>query len=317
MPELFKTATLDAPKGSPQGGDNRATVLSVRESGKTIQATLLHAERAIRLDLTAFCKEHAMLKPLANILLPLALVGAVPATAKAENATIVLVHGAFADSSGWSAVIDQLQAAGFPVIAAANPLRSVADDSASVAALLHTITGPVVLVGHSYGGVLITNAGRDNPAVKALVYVAGFAPAAGESAQGLSAQFPGSELGAAVVPAPLGAENADLYIAVAAFPAVFAADVDAALGARMAVTQRPVTAAALGGASGAPAWESVPSWFIYGDTDLCIPPAALAFMADRAGSKQTTVIAGGSHALMVSHPDAVAAVIEAAAAATQ
>lgn len=255
-----------------------------------------------------------MLNPLAKILLPIALVAAVPAIAMAENPTIVLVHGAFADSSGWLAVIDQLQAAGYPVVAAANPLRSVADDSASVAALLHSIAGPVVLVGHSYGGVLITNAGRDNPSVKALVYVAGFAPAAGESAQQLSAQFPGSQLGAAIVPAPIGANNADLYIAAAAFPAVFAADVDATVSAYMAVTQRPVTAAALAGASGAPAWENVPSWFIYGDADLCIPPAALAFMANRAGSKQTTVIAGGSHALMVSHPDAVVAVIEAAAA---
>jgi pimeloyl-ACP methyl ester carboxylesterase len=258
-----------------------------------------------------------MLTSIAKVLLPMALAAALPSIAAAQNTTIVLVHGAFADSSGWSGVIQRLQDAGFPVVAAANPLRSVGDDTASVAALLHTIDGPIVLVGHSYGGVLISNAARDNPSVKGLVFVAGFAPAEGESALQLTGQFPGSALGPSIVPAALGATGSDLYIRLESFAATFAADVDPAESARMAVTQRPVTDTALNDPSGPPAWVTVPSWFIYGDADLCIPPAALSFMADRAKSMGTTVVPGGSHALMVSHPDEVAAVIEAAAAAAE
>jgi pimeloyl-ACP methyl ester carboxylesterase len=254
-----------------------------------------------------------MRKSLAKTLLPLAFGAALPVLAAAETPTIVLVHGAFADSSSWSAVIDHLQADGYAVIAAANPLRSVPEDSASVAALLGTIQGPIVLVGHSYGGVLISNAARDNAQIKALVYVSAFAPDEGESAFQLTGQFPGSLLGAAVLPAPLGGDNADLYISADQFHAVFAADLPQTVADRMAVTQRPVTQAKLTGASGAPDWKTLPSWFVYGDADMAIPAAALGFMADRAQSLHTVVVAGGSHALLQSDPDAVVAIIEEAA----
>ena len=258
-----------------------------------------------------------MIASFAKALVPLALATALPSLAAAETPTIVLVHGAFADSSSWAAVIDRLTADGYPVIAAANQLRSVPDDAASVAALLQTIEGPVVLVGHSYGGVVISNAAQGNPEVKGLVYVSAFAPETGESAFQLTGQFAGSALGASVIPAPLGSENADLYIAADKFRAIFAADLPEAETARMAATQRPVTQAALTGASGAPAWKTLPSWFVYGDADQAIPAAALAFMAERAQPKDTVVVAGASHALLVSQPDAVVAVIEKAAKATE
>jgi pimeloyl-ACP methyl ester carboxylesterase len=258
-----------------------------------------------------------MIASIAKTLMPLALAASLPGLAAAETPTIVLVHGAFADSSSWAAVIDRLTADGYPVIAAANPLRTVPDDAASVTALLQTIEGPVVLVGHSYGGVVISNAAQSNPEVKGLVYVSAFAPETGESALQLTGQFPGSALGASVIPAPLGSENADLYIAADKFRAIFAADLPQAETARMAATQRPVTQAALTGASGAPAWKSIPSWFVYGDADQAIPAAALAFMAERAQPKDTVVVARASHALLVSQPDAVVAVIEEAAKATE
>jgi pimeloyl-ACP methyl ester carboxylesterase len=261
-------------------------------------------------------KEREMLKPFAKILVPMALAAGLPAIAAAQSPTIVLVHGAFADSSSWGPVIDQLQGDGYAVIAAANPLRAVPGDSASVAALLGTVEGPIILVGHSYGGVLMTNAALGNAQVKGLVYVSAFAPDKGESAFQLTSQFPGSLLGGAVLPASLGSENADLYIAGDKFRAVFAADLPEAETARMAVTQRPVTQAALTGASGEPAWKTLPSWFVYGDADQAIPAAALAFMADRAQSLHTVVVPGASHALLVSDPEAVVAVIEEAATAT-
>jgi pimeloyl-ACP methyl ester carboxylesterase len=251
-----------------------------------------------------------------SLLLPAIIAVSGPSLAEVPLPTIVLVHGAFADSSGWSSVIDHLQGDGYSVIAAANPLRAVTEDSASVAALLGTIKGPIILVGHSYGGVLITNAASGNPQVKGLVYVSAFAPDKGESAFQLTGQFAGSALGASVLPAPLGGENADLYIALDQFRAVFAADLPEAETALMAVTQRPVTQAALTGASGEPAWKTLPSWFVYGDADQAIPAAALAFMADRARSLHTVVVPGASHALLVSDPEAVVAVIEEAATAT-
>jgi pimeloyl-ACP methyl ester carboxylesterase len=258
-----------------------------------------------------------MIASLAKTLLPLALAATLPDLATAKAPTIVLVHGAFADSSSWTAVIDRLTADGYAVIAAANPLRSVPEDTASVAALLQTIDGPILLVGHSYGGVLISNAVQGDAQVKGLVYVSAFAPETGESALQLTGQFPGSALGASVIPAPLGSENADLYIAADKFRAVFAADLPEPETARMAATQRPATRAALMGASGVPAWRTLPSWFVYGDADQAIPAAALAFMAKRAEPKDTVVVAGASHALLMSQPDAVVAVIEEAANATE
>ena len=235
-----------------------------------------------------------------------------------SSPTVVLVHGAFADSSSWNGVVDRLLAADLRVVAAANPLRGLAADAAYVAAHLSGTDGPVVLVGHSYGGAVIANAAREAANVAGLVFVAAFAPDEGESAADLAGRFPGGTLGAALSPPvalPGGTE--DLSIRPDAFPAQFAADVPVAEAARMAVAQRPIAAAALAEASGDPAWKTLPSWFVYGDGDRNIPAEALAFMAERAGSRRTVVVPGASHVVMVSHPDAVADLIRQAVAAVE
>ena len=236
-----------------------------------------------------------------------------PAMAQ-EKPTVVLVHGAFAESNSWNGVIKDLEADGYKVVGAANPLRSVSGDAAYVSSILSGIKGPVVLVGHSYGGHVISGAANGHENVKALVYVAAFAPDAGESAIALSGKFPGSTLGptlAAPVNLPDGGH--DLYIDQAKFPDQFAADVPAEEAKLMAAGQRPVAEAALKEPAGDPAWKKIPSWFVYGDADKNIPPAALSWMAERAKSKETVVVKGGSHVVMVSHPDVVAHLIEKAA----
>jgi pimeloyl-ACP methyl ester carboxylesterase len=238
-----------------------------------------------------------------------------PAAGKTDDGlrtrpTVVLVHGAFADSSSWNGVIPRLRAQGYRVIAAANPLRGVQNDAGQVAALLRGITGPIVLVGHSYGGMVISNAAEGNPNVKSLVYVAAFAPEAGESAQALTIRFPGSTLAQALAPpVPLPDGTNDLYLDQARFQLHFAADVPTAQAALMAVGQRPVTDAALNEGSPAAAWRSIPSWFVYGVADAAIPAQAHAFMAQRANAKETVSVDGASHVVMVSHPDRVARVI--------
>lgn len=241
---------------------------------------------------------------------------AADASAQTPKPTVVLVHGAFADASSWNGVIRILEKDGYPVVAVANPLRGVASDGSYVAGIVSSLGKPVVLVGHSYGGSVITEAARDQANVKALVYVSAFAPAEGESAASLSGQFPGSTLGQALAPpVKLAAGGNDLYIQQDKFHQQFAADVPKADAALMAATQRPITEAALNEKSGSPTWISIPSWFVYGDQDRNIPPKALGFMAERARSRKTEVVPGGSHVVMVSHPDTVARLIERAAAA--
>jgi pimeloyl-ACP methyl ester carboxylesterase len=231
-----------------------------------------------------------------------------------EKPTIVLVHGAFADSSSWNGVISILEKDGYRVVAAANPLRSLKSDAQYVADIVSGIQSPVVLVGHSYGGLVISEASKPN--VKALVYVAAFAPEVGETALALSAKFAGSTLGAALAaPVALANGGKDLYIDQAKFHNQFAADVPTKDAVAMAAGQRPVTEAALNEAASAAAWKSTPSWFIYGDQDKNIPPQALGFMAERANAKQTEVVRGGSHVVMISNPKAVAKMIERAATA--
>lgn len=228
--------------------------------------------------------------------------------------TIVLVHGAFADSSSWSGVVSKLAASGFTVIAAANPLRGVANDSEYVASLVRSISGPVVLVGHSYGGAVISAAAKGLGNVKGLVFVAAFAPDHGETALALTGKFPGSTLGTALAaPVELPNGGKDLYVQQSKFPQQFAADVPLAQAKAMAATQRPIKAEALQEAAHEPAWKSVPSWAIYGTADRNIPPQAMKFMAERAGATKIVVIADGSHALMVSHPVKVATLIQEAA----
>ncbi|MDX2243803.1 MAG: alpha/beta hydrolase [Leptolyngbyaceae cyanobacterium bins.302] len=237
-----------------------------------------------------------------------------PASAQANKPTIALVHGAFAESSSWNGVLTKLIAKGYPTVAVANPLRGVKDDADYIASVLKDINGPVVLVGHSYGGSVITNAVNGNQNVKALVYVAGFAPEEGETAVELSGRYPGSTLAPTLAPPVVLPDGGkDLYIRQNQFHAQFAADVPASDAQLMASTQRPITESALNEASGAPAWKSTPSWFIYGDRDLNIPAAVNAFMAKRANSKETIAVKGASHVVMISHPDAVANLIEKAA----
>ena len=229
--------------------------------------------------------------------------------------TIILVHGAFADSASWDHVIDPLSAAGHSVIAAANPLRGLASDAAAVSDLVATVDGPVVLVGHSYGGAVISNVDAEAGDIAGLVYVAGFAPEPGESTITLAAMFPGSTLGEALRPVALRDGTTDLYITRDRFHGQFAADVPAATAARLAATQRPVTQEALGEPSGArPLWTELPSWFVFGEEDRNIPAALQHFMARRAGARRTIEIPGASHAISVSHPEATAHLILEAAA---
>ena len=229
---------------------------------------------------------------------------------------VVLVHGAFADASSWNGVVKILQKDGYFVVAAANPLRGVKSDGAYIASLVADLKAPVVLVGHSYGGNVITAAANGRPNVKALVYVSAFAPDSSETVAELAGKFPGGTLGQALAPpVELVDGSKDLYILQNKFHAQFAADVPAAQAALMAATQRPVAQTALNEKSGDAAWKSIPSWFIYGDADKNIPPASMAFMAKRALAKDIVVVKEASHVVMVSHADAVAKLIERAASA--
>lgn len=234
-----------------------------------------------------------------------------------EKTTVVLVHGAFAESASWTGVIDRLRARSVEVIAVANPLRSVSGDAAYLRDVLAVIDGPVVLVGHSYGGMVITESGAGNDAVVALVYVGAFCPEPGESVLTLSTRFPGSTLPETLVGYPLSSGGSELKIAHDAYPSQFAADVPRETSVVMAVTQRPVTELALGEAlpSPVPAWRERPSWFVYGDADRNIPSALQRFMAERAGAREVRELPGASHAVSVSQPDEVAATILAAVAA--
>lgn len=231
--------------------------------------------------------------------------------------TVLLVHGAFAESASWNGVVERLSGEALDVVAVANPLRSLAGDAQYVSDVIDSIGGPVLLVGHSYGGMVITEAAAGNDEVKGLVYVCAFAPAPGESAFQLSTQFPGSTLGEALAAYPVSTGGNEFAIRREVFHHQFAADVTDEQAALMAATQRPVTEAALstGLSSPEPAWASLPSWFVYSDADLNIPVQLHRWMADRAGAKSIREIGGGSHALSVSRPEAVAeTVLEAVSA---
>ena len=231
-------------------------------------------------------------------------------------ATIILVHGAFAESASWDDVIEPLAVAGHPVIAVANPLRGIAADAEAVGDVVRSVDGPVVLVGHSYGGAVISNVAADSGEIAGLVYVAGVAPDSGESCFELFAKFPGSTLGDAVRPAPRSDGTTDLTIARDLFHDQFAADVPAMKTARMAVTQRPVTLEALQEPAGEQAlWKDLPSWFLIGEQDHIIPAELQRYMAERAGARRTTEIPAASHAITVSQPEATAQLILEAAGA--
>jgi pimeloyl-ACP methyl ester carboxylesterase len=230
--------------------------------------------------------------------------------------TIVLVHGAFAESASWDRVIDPLVAEGHRVIAAANPLRSLAGDAAAITDLVRSIEGPVVLAAHSYGGAVISNVDPDAGEIVGVVYVNGFAPDAGENCFQLAAMFPGSKLGEATVqPVPRSDGTTDFYVAREPFHDIFCQDVPAPEAALMAATQRPATQEALVEPSGErPLWKHVPSWFQIGEEDHIIPAAVQHYMAERARAHRTVEIPGASHVTLVSHPGATAHMILEAAA---
>ena len=228
--------------------------------------------------------------------------------------TIVLVHGAYADSTSWEGLLGLLPADG-RVIAFANPLRGLATDTALLTDLVRSIDGPVVLVGHSYGGAVMTGVPADAGDVVALVYVAGFALQPGESAGDASALAPGSTLGDTLSPVPLAGGGTDMYIVQERYHQQFCADLPAEQAALMAVGQRPVTEAGLfEPLSGEALWRSVPSWFVFGELDRNIPAGAHHIMAERAGARRTVEVAGASHVVGVSHPDEVASLVREAAA---
>jgi len=223
--------------------------------------------------------------------------------------TVVLVHGGFVDGSGWEGVYKILRKDGFTVSVVQNPTISLADDVATTKRAIAAQDGPVILVGHSYGGVVVTEAGND-PKVIGLAYIAAFAPDKGESVSSLIKDPPPG----APVPPILAPQDGYLFLDKAKFAASFAADVDAETAAFMADSQVPWGVEALSGTISEPAWRSKPSWYLVATDDKMIPPPAQRFMSERAGSNVVEV--AGSHAIYVSQPNAVAALIEKAAQAT-
>jgi len=254
--------------------------------------------------------------------LALACLVAIPSAAAAASTsshsnsavkpTIVLEHGAWADGSSWSGVVTRLQKDGYTVDVPPNPLRGPGSDSAYLASYLASVPGPIVLVGHSYGGFVTTNAATGDKNVKALVYVDAYIPAQGDTLNSLTSQFPGSQIAPAAlnfVPSPGGVT--DVYVKPSQFRSILANDLPASQAAELAATQRPIAATALTAVSGPPAWASIPSWAVIGTADHAIPPAAQEFMARRAHATVTEINA--SHLSLISQPGEVTNVIEEAA----
>ena len=264
-----------------------------------------------------------MKKVIPLIILALLAVPASVAFGSSSNASnivkpsVVLIHGAWADGSSWSRVVSLLQTHGYTVYVPPNPLRGLTSDSAYIASFLQTITGPIILVGHSYGGAVITNAATGNPNVKALVYVDAFAPDQGESLASLSSVPPPAGQSPSCVSGdptqvfnfvPLNGGDVDLYIKPSLFPSCFANDLPPKEGAVLASIQRPFALSAFSQLSGVPAWKTIPSFYLVGTIDNAIPPFAQLFMAQRAHS--TIVQVRASHLVMISHPEAVADLIQ-------
>ncbi|MFE2581065.1 alpha/beta fold hydrolase [Streptomyces sp. NPDC059378] len=232
--------------------------------------------------------------------------------------TVVLVHGAFADASSFARVIPELLADGLEVLAPAVPNRSLLGDAAYIASIVRRIPGPVVLVGHSYGGAVITVAGVEEN-VQALVYLAGYALEEGESLGELQGRFPDSDLAPALVLSPFPVEGSDepgtdVTVDIDKFPAIFAADVDPGLARTLAVSQRPLAAAAFAEAAPVAAWRTKPSWGLVSSADLTINPDVERFGYQRAG--MTTVEVDSSHLVMLAHPKEVADLIREAVRST-
>jgi pimeloyl-ACP methyl ester carboxylesterase len=224
-----------------------------------------------------------------------------------SSPTILLVHGAFGDASSWQPVFNRLVGEGHAVHAPPNPLRGLPHDASYTASVIDQIDGPVVLVGHSYGGAVITVAGASEK-VAGLVYVAGVAPDEGESVNDLQGRFPSLAMGELVRPLSLPDGSVEASIDPARFHDVFCADLSAAEAAFMAISQRTVSASAFDDAATAAAWRTKPSWAVFGTGDYPVAPELHRFSYERAGSTVTEV-AGASHFLMRSQPDLVAGVI--------
>ncbi len=263
---------------------------------------------------------------LALLMIPVSMAVARPDSSSGPKPSIVLVHGAWADGSSWSRVVALLQDEGYTVYVPPNPLRGLASDSAYLASFLQSVSGPIVLVGHSYGGAVISNAATGNSNVKALVFVDAFVPDHGESLLQLASTPPptgqsGSCLGGDprevfnFVSLPGAAGDFDLFVKPSIFPSCFANDLASGQAAVLASTQRPLTLSTLPQTSGAPAWKTIPSWYLVGTIDNVIPPFAQLFMAQRANSHIVQVRA--SHLSMLSHPKAVAELIENASQSLQ
>ena len=229
--------------------------------------------------------------------------------------TVVLVHGAFADSSSWNGVIERLQSNGVPVVAAANPLRGISIDSAYVASVFEQVSGPVLAVGHSYGGAVISNAATRAQNVVGLVFVAAFAPDEGEVLGEITASSKDSVLGTALVPHqyPTGSgTGTEFSIDPAKARDAFAGDLTDAQAALIGTIQRPVADLAFGEPSGVPAWKTLPSWAVVATKDRAAGTDVVRAHAERAGAEITEV--DGSHVIMISQPDVVTGVIKAAIA---
>jgi len=231
-------------------------------------------------------------------------------------ATVVLVHGAFADASGFGGVIRELSSAGHEVVAPPNPLRSVAFDASALSAVVKAIEGPVLLVGHSYGGAVITQAGADLDNVAGLVYVAAFGIDAGESCASVQGPYPPSMLASTSYPTPYDAAGApsgpDLYIRKDQFRETFCADVPVDVAEVMYATQRPLSLAALTENATKAAWKTKPSWYLVSQRDNAIPPDAERFMAKRMGAVTEEI--DGSHTAFIAQPVRVAGFIRKALA---
>jgi pimeloyl-ACP methyl ester carboxylesterase len=278
----------------------------------------------IRIVLIAAVLAVAGLLASASQIAPAGAATAHAASGGGPKPAIVLEHGAWADGSSWDGVIGLLRADGYIVYAPPNQLRGLANDSSALADFLKTITGPVVLVGHSYGGMVITNAATGDPNVKALVYIDAFIPAQGDTAFGLTAAEPGSCVGSAnaftAVPYPgAAAGDFDTYLKTGpnppypGFAQCFANGLPTGQAAMLAATQRPIAFSTGSDPSGIPAWRTIPSWSLIGAADHVIPPAEQMFMSKRAGAHITEINSG--HLSLISHPGAVTRVIIAAAQA--
>ena len=236
----------------------------------------------------------------------------------APSPTVVLVHGAFADASGYGGIIHELEKDGIPVVAPPNPLRSLSGDAAALAALVGTIDGPVVLVGHSYGGAVITQASAGLPNVVGLVYIAAFALEVGESCATAQEGYPASLLSTSLVPTSYDAPGApggpDFYVAKEPFREVFSGDSSEKDSAILYATQRPLSGAAYTEAATAAGWKTIPSWFLVSGQDHSIPPEFQHAAAERGGMTVET-IEHGSHTAFIAHPRTAAKFIQSAIAA--